>query len=106
MFLIFFFFFVAPEYISFCDFVGVPIAPNKTRGVSTVLSFAGIKLNTNLCEVRLPREIIETCLAPNSLLLKRKKVILRDIQSLVGLLNFACSVITRGPPFLGRLIDL
>ena len=28
---------------------------------------------------------------------------LRDIHSLVGLLNFACLVVTPGPPFLGRL---
>ena len=51
-----------------------PTASGKTtRGVSTVLSFAGIELNTNLCEARLPREKIETCLAAISLLLKRKK---------------------------------
>ena len=45
------------NFIIFCDFVGFPTAPGKTtRGVSTVLSFAGIELNTNLCEARLPRE--------------------------------------------------
>lgn len=92
------------NFIIFCDFVGVPTAPGKTRGVSTVLSFAGIELNTILCEARLPREKIETCLAAISLLLKRKKS-LRDIHSLVGALNYAC-LVTPGPPFLGRLIDL
>lgn len=46
-----------PNFIIFCDFVGFPTAPGKTtRGVSTALSFAGIELNTNLCEARLPRE--------------------------------------------------
>ena len=38
--------------------------------------------------------------------LKRKKVTLKEIQSLVGLLNFACSVIVPGRAFLRRLIDL
>ena len=48
------FFIVAPSFklcksqlsnfIIFCDFVGFPTAPGKTtRGVSTVLSFAGIE---------------------------------------------------------------
>ena len=50
--------------------------------------------------------MIEKCLAAISLLLKRKKVILQDLQSFVGLLNFACSVVTPGRPFLRRLIDL
>ena len=61
------------NFISFWDFVGVPIAPDKTCGPSTVLSFAGIELATNLFEARLPREKIEKCLAAISLLLKRKK---------------------------------
>ena len=39
-------------------------------------------------------------------MLKHKKAFLREIQSIVGLLNFACSLITPGRPFLRRLIDL
>ena len=31
---------------------------------------------------------------------KKKKALLRDTQSLVGLLNFACLVVTPGRPFL------
>ena len=46
-------------FTSFCDFVGVPIAPEKTCGPSTVLSFAGIELDTILFEARLPQEKIE-----------------------------------------------
>ena len=94
------------NFISFCNVVGVPIALGKTCGPGTVLSFAGIELDSNLCEVRLPWEKIEKFLAATSLLSKRKVVILRDLPSLVRLLNFACSVVTPGRPFLRRLIDL
>ena len=38
--------------------------------------------------------------------LTRKKVTLKALQSLIGLLNFACSVVTPGGAFLRRLIDL
>ena len=37
---------------------------------------------------------------------RRKKFTLKEIQSVVGLLNFACSVIRPGRAFLRRLIDL
>ena len=36
----------------------------------------------------------------------RRKVTLKELQSLVGLLNFICSVIRPGRAFLRRLIDL
>ena len=38
--------------------------------------------------------------------LHRKKATLREVQSLTGLLNFACSVIVPGRAFLRRLIDI
>ena len=37
---------------------------------------------------------------------RRKKVTLRESQSLIGTLNFACKVNVPGRPFLRRLIDL
>ena len=40
------------------------------------------------------------------ILWKRRKVTLRELQSLIGLLNFTCSVIVPGRAFLRRLIDL
>ena len=38
--------------------------------------------------------------------LKRKKVTLKDMQSLIGLLNFTCSVVVPGRTFLRRMINL
>ena len=36
----------------------------------------------------------------------KKKILLREIQSVVGFLNFACMVVPPGRAFLRRLIDL
>ena len=36
----------------------------------------------------------------------RQKVTLRELQSLIGLLNFACLVVVPGTAFLRRLINL
>ena len=38
--------------------------------------------------------------------LQRPKVSLKELQSLIGVLSFACSVIIPGRAFLRRLIDL
>ena len=93
-------------FIDLCDYLGVPLAPEKTCGPATTLSFAGIELDSIKSEARLPQEKISKCVETISIFLSRNKVTLKDIQSLIGLLNFACSVIVPGRAFLRRLIDL
>ena len=88
-----------------CDYLGVPMAPEKTVGPSNILTFAGIELDSLRMEARLPLDKTEKCKAMVSPFLRRKKVTLREIQSLTGLLNFACSVVVPGRAFLRRLID-
>ena len=102
---------IAPEKTcgpstTLCSYLGVPIAPEKTCGPSTTLCFAGIELDSVLFEARLPVKKITKCLSSISNFLKLKKVTLKEIQSLTGLLNFACSVVVPGRAFLRRLIDL
>ena len=94
------------RFLSLCAYLGVPMAPEKTVGPENVLAFAGIELDTLRMEARLPRDKTEKCKTLVSTFLRRKKVTLREIQSLVGLLNFACSVVVPGRAFLRRLIDL
>ena len=93
------------NFLSFCEFLGIPMAPDKTIGPSCVLSFCGIELDSMLMEARLPRDKISKCMLLLEQFIHRKKVMLRELQSLIGFLNFACSVIVPGRAFLRRLID-
>lgn len=93
-------------FLELCSYLGIPITPEKTVGPSTVLSFAGIELDTVRSEARLPHDKVLRCTSMLSDYLKRKKVTLRELQSLIGLLNFASSVVLPGCAFLRRLIDL
>ena len=77
-------------FLSLCTYLGIPIAPEKTCGPTTSLSFAGIELDSVLLEARLPLDKIEKCMSLISEFCRCKKVTLKEIQSLVGLLNFAC----------------
>ena len=93
-------------FLLLCSYLGIPMAPEKTVGPSQIISFAGIELDSILMEARLPQEKLDKCQALISAFLKRRKVSLQEIQSLTGLLNFACSVVIPGRAFLRRLIDL
>ena len=86
-------------FLSLCSYLGIPIAPEKTCGPSTAMSFAGIELDSIFLEARLPCDKIEKCISLISDFIHRKKVTLKEMQSLNGLLNFACSVIRPGRAF-------
>ena len=57
-------------------------------------------------EARLPEleEKLRKCVTLIHEFLKRKKVSLKKMQSLIGLLNFTCSVVIPGRTFLRRMI--
>ena len=82
------------RFLAICDDFGVPMAPEKTIGPSGVLCFAGIEPDTDKMEARLPEEKLRKC------------VTLKEMQSLIGLLNFTCSVVILGRTFLRRMINL
>ena len=87
-----------------CHYLGIPKAPEKTLGPLSTISFAGIELDK--MEARLPPDKLAKCQDLISGFLRHRKVTLREIQSLTGLLNFACSVVVPGRLFLRLLIDL
>lgn len=94
------------QFLKLCDYLGVPIAPEKTVGPRTVLPFVGITLDTINSEARLPEDKLQKCRTLLTAFYKRRKVTLRELQSLIGLLNFTCSVVLPGRAFLRRIIDL
>ena len=89
-----------------CDDLGVPMAPEKTMDPSSFLRFAGIELDTDKMEARLPEEKLRKCVTLIYEFLKRKKVFLKEMQYLISLLNFTCSVVIPGRTFLRRMINL
>ena len=93
-------------FIKMCGDLGVPLATGKTVGPSTALQFLGITLDAVSMEARLPEDKLTQCQLLLRLFLCRHKVTLRELQSLIGVLNFCCSVIGPGKAFLRRLIDL
>jgi hypothetical protein len=72
------------------------------RPLSHLLVLNWIHLNGKLASLRTKLKCVQ-CIAS---FLTHKKVTLKELQSLIGLLNFACLVVTPGRAFLRRLIDL
>ncbi|XP_069590448.1 uncharacterized protein [Ranitomeya imitator] len=82
---------------------GVPLAAEKTVGPVTSLSFLGIEIDTVAMECRLPEDKLVNMRLEVKRVGSLKKVTLREVQSLLGKLNFACRIMPMGRVFCRRL---
>ena len=94
------------SFLHICSDVGVPIKEEKTQLPTTIITIYGVEIDSNQMVARLPPDKLSKIKDWLLRLKRKKKVTLRELQSLLGLLNFACSVIIPGRAFLRRLFDL
>lgn len=86
--------------------IGLPIKSSKTVYPTTTLTFLGLELDTVKFEIRLPQDKLDSLREEVQKLKSQKSATLEQLQSLIGMLNFACKVVPPGRTFLRRLIDL
>ena len=97
--------FTLQTFRDICKLWGVPVAEDKTVEPTEILTFLGIEFDTLAMELRLPNEKLVELKHTLELFVQSKKVTLRQLQSLIGLLNFACQDVSPGSAFCRRLID-
>jgi len=85
---------------------GIPVTVNKTQGPENVLEFMVIILDSDKMDARLPLDKVERILASLASFESGKSCTLKELQSLIGTLNFACKVVPPGRPFLQRMVEL
>jgi len=90
-----------------CRLLGVPMAEDKTEGPTTCLTFLGIELDTLALQARLPASKLLELQQLTALWVSKSKrtASVKELQSLAGMLNFACQVVRPGRFFLRRLIN-
>ena len=94
------------QFLALAEHINLPVKHSKTVYPTTTAVLHGIEIDTVKMEMRLPDDKVEAARLAVNEMYKRKKVQLRTLQSLIGVLNFACRVIVPGRAFLRRLIDL
>ena len=93
-------------FLSLCESLQLPVKTERTVQPSTCVTIHGIEIDTASMSIRLPQEKLDELRAKVSDMSVRKKTSLKDLQFLLGSLNFACKVIAPGRAFLRRLYDL
>ena len=108
------FFFISPHLLAsnsnkssfdnLCIDIGVPQAPNKVTLPSRRTEFLGIMLDSESWVASLPVTKVQAYKSELEDLLRVRSLKLKDLQSVIGKLSFATSVVP-ARPFLRRLID-
>lgn len=87
-----------------CAYLGIPLKIVKLKSGFIVI-YLGIELDTIKMEARLPLEKVEKCRNKIRAVLEKGQVQREELESLAGLLNFACRVVRPGRTFMRRLYD-
>ena len=88
------------NFLTLCEDIGVALSLDKTVLPTQVIEFVGITVDVKISQTRLPADKLEKCKNLLEKFLHLDRCTLKDMQSLIGLLNFACSVIQPGRAFL------
>ena len=92
-------------YLLLVTFIGrVPVAEEKIKKAKQCLVFRGNRIVK--METRLPLDKFIKCRELVKYIIGRKNIEIKEIQSVIGLLNFACQVVVPERAFLRRLINL
>lgn len=86
--------------------LGIPIASQKTEGPTTALGFLGILIDTRVFELRIPAEKLQRLKQLLQRWSRRTSCTRKDLESLLGHLSHAATVVTQGRTFLRQLFHL
>jgi hypothetical protein len=89
-----------------CNQFGWPIKHSKTVHPCIDILVHGLRINTATMITSLPIDKIEKVIHLLRDFSRKKKISLGALQSICGLLNFACKAIVPGRAFLRRIINL
>ena len=94
------------KMLAVCAALGVPLATEKVEGPSSSLSFLGIHLDTVALEASLPLEKMVRLREELDEWHLKKSCTRKELEHLIGVLQFACKVVAHGRPFVRRMINL
>lgn len=93
------------QFYLLCETLGVPLAKEKTEGPTTSLVFLGMEINTREMSIKIPQEKVKKLNELLQMFLHSSKVTLKEMQSLVGLLNFCSRAVRSSRAFNRRFYD-
>lgn len=89
-----------------CEILGVPLAEEKSADPATILAILGIELDTDDLMLHLPKEKLDRIIALFADWSNMRSCTKKELQSLIGQLQHATTIIKPGRTFLRRMYDM
>lgn len=90
-------------FANVCERMGVPIAHQKTEGSITTIEYLGLTIDTGKMLIKISIDKIVELKLKLLFVLNQKKVTLKKLQSLAGLLAYCIRALTAGRTFSRRI---
>ena len=90
-------------FLQICEEIQFPVSQEKTFWSCTILVFLGLLIDTVNQVISVPREKIDKALKLINEIIGKKKITLKQLQSICGFLNFLGRAIVPGRAFTRRL---
>ena len=91
------------QFIDLCRELNLPIATEKTVWPCTCLTYLGYQLDSVSLEIKMPKEKVQVLLELIESTLGRKRIKLREMQSLTGSLAFCAKAMPSARAFIRRM---
>ena len=91
------------QFLALCQELNVPIATEKTVWPCTCLTFLGYQLDSITFEIKMPEEKVQNLLGIIESTLGRKRIKLKEMQSLTGSLAFCAKAMPSARAFIRRM---
>ena len=86
------------EFVILCDFIGCPILPEKTELADELMVFLGVLMDGKNKLLIIPEDKRIKTLNLLNYAMDKRKVTIRFIQQLTGMLNFLHKAVVPGCP--------
>ena len=93
-------------FLATCKDLGIPIADEKSVGPVTVLTFLGLEIDTEEMVIRIPQNKLVLLVEQLEYYLSQNRITLKNLQSLVGSLNFFGKAVRCARAFNRRFYNL
>ena len=91
--------------MAICDQIGCPISEEKTVWAEPLMTFLGMLLNGRHLTISIPAEKITKTISWLKTILNKRKITIKTVQTITGLLNFLNHAVVPGRTFTRRMYD-